>query len=1261
MAKIPRTCEIMETPQKIIAARIPARSSSRPTIGLMIGRLGDQRYQANVWPGVADVARERDANLICFVGGALRGPSEFDTQRNIAYDFASPVNVDGLVTMSGSLAQFIGPEILGQFFKRYRPLPIVSIALAIKNVPSVLVDNMVGMRDLIAHLIEVHRFRRIAFIRGPEANPEAEHRYHAYRAILSEHGIPLDPELVAPGNFLSPSGEEAVHLLLDQRKVGFEAVVSANDEMALGVITALMERGRHIPEDVSVVGFDDIEEARFASPPLTTVHQPLYEQGRRATEMLLDMLAGKEVPERITLPTELTIRRSCGCFSPALAGTTNIKHNKAAPEIASTALERREEIISSIQAAADPFSGDLAPDWAARLLDNFIASLSEPSKGTFLSMLDGLLRQLGAKGADILQWRDILPAFRLYAAFSHPGTWSMAEVDALTQQASAMIAEISLWAQAYRRIQAERSALNFNTMISEPLMTAFDIAGLTDVVASQLPQMGIRSCYLSLYDTVPVGKPVKPTKWSRLILAYNEQKRYELEPGGKRFLTDQLVPEDILSGNKRFAVMLEPLHFRDEIQLGFVIFEPLHTQEGELRDALSRQISTALKGALLLQERKRSERALKKSERNYRSLLEFNHEILRNAAIGIIRLDEDMKIQYENPELERIIGLPPEAASSRAMGMDIRKLPGIQEAGLVPYLNDLQKGKVVVLETSFHSIYGKETIVRITGSPIREDEQVSGSVLLVEDVTKRKKAEEALHESEKMYQVVIETTDTGYVVLDEACRVVDANLNYVHLTGLSIVDEIRGRLVTDWTAPYDLNRHREALRKCLEDGCVQNLEIDYLHPDGLTTPVEVNANTVQTKDGTRIVKLCRDITERKQTRDALASSEQRYRILAEASHDMIYIIGELGNVEYVNDFASRQLDLPPEAVIGKPMQDLFVAEVARRQFQSIQQVISSGEPEYIEAPSGFPGGERWLGSWLVPLKDGLGSTSVMGVSRDITERILADRALKQYSERLEEMVGERTVELQEALHKAQLADSLKSEFIANINHELRTPLTNLILYHQMLRAGPEIKTQERLDVIGREIQRLRILIEDMLKLSHLETGQMLFRPLPQNLNRIIQTLVNDRSNIAEEHGLKLALELQTDLPSVWLDETMTVQVISNLMTNAMNYTPAGGKVHISTRSLQDRSGNPGVAFTVKDTGPGVSQEDLPHLFERFYRGKAGHSAGIPGTGLGLAIVKQMVEKHHGWIEVDNIAGSAGAVFTVWLPLEQKMEFSEKNP
>jgi PAS domain S-box-containing protein len=293
-------------------------------------------------------------------------------------------------------------------------------------------------------------------------------------------------------------------------------------------------------------------------------------------------------------------------------------------------------------------------------------------------------------------------------------------------------------------------------------------------------------------------------------------------------------------------------------------------------------------------------------------------------------------------------------------------------------------------------------------------------------------------------------------------------------------------------------------------------------------------------------------------------------------------------------------------------------------------------------PREFTGGDARL---LVTLTE---------IAGNAIHRMRLNERLTHHAAELETRVTERTAELRSALVNAQAADRVKSEFIANINHELRTPLTNLVLYYQMLRAQPTIKTEERLDVIGRELQRLRSLIEDLLNLSRLDLGHVRFRPVLTDLNGLIQTLVNDRQALSKERGLTLFTELQPDLGLISLDEPTMVQAVSNLLTNALNYTPSGGQVIIKTISSQDE-GNPQVGFSVEDTGLGISAEDLPHLFERFYRGGAARQSGAPGTGLGLAIVKQVVDHHRGRIEVQKGANGRGTKFTVWVPVKQPQE------
>ena len=159
-------------------------AQGRPvTLALLVDWLEDE-YQNEVVAGVADAARELGVNLICFAGGVLRSPHRFAAQRNAVYDLAGVESVDGLMLMSGTLGNHIGPEELSAFCERYRPLPICSIAIPLAGIPSVLVDNATGMRDLIVHLVAAHGCREVAFIRGPEANDEAERRYRVYRDVL---------------------------------------------------------------------------------------------------------------------------------------------------------------------------------------------------------------------------------------------------------------------------------------------------------------------------------------------------------------------------------------------------------------------------------------------------------------------------------------------------------------------------------------------------------------------------------------------------------------------------------------------------------------------------------------------------------------------------------------------------------------------------------------------------------------------------------------------------------------------------------------------------------------------------------------------------------------------------------------------------------------------------------------------------------------------------------------------------------------------
>jgi PAS domain S-box-containing protein len=240
-------------------------------------------------------------------------------------------------------------------------------------------------------------------------------------------------------------------------------------------------------------------------------------------------------------------------------------------------------------------------------------------------------------------------------------------------------------------------------------------------------------------------------------------------------------------------------------------------------------------------------------------------------------------------------------------------------------------------------------------------------------------------------------------------------------------------------------------------------------------------------------------------------------------------------------------------------------------------------------------------------------------------------------------------------------DRLKDEFIANTSHELRTPISSLKLYHHLLEANPQ-KRGTYMERLARETDRLEHIVEDLLFISRMEQGQIPLNVAPVDMNALVEQYVTDRAPLADGKGLSLTFVCAPDLPLIQADEGLLGQALSTLLTNALNYTPAGGQIVVSALS-EERDGQRWAGFRVSDTGPGIPAEEQPLLFQRFFRGSVGRSSGAPGTGLGLSIVQEIVNRHGGRVEVTSTGvPGEGAAFTVWLPVDaQKREKQTEEP
>ncbi len=225
-------------------------------------------------------------------------------------------------------------------------------------------------------------------------------------------------------------------------------------------------------------------------------------------------------------------------------------------------------------------------------------------------------------------------------------------------------------------------------------------------------------------------------------------------------------------------------------------------------------------------------------------------------------------------------------------------------------------------------------------------------------------------------------------------------------------------------------------------------------------------------------------------------------------------------------------------------------------------------------------------------------------------------------------------------------ESLRRDFVANASHELRTPIAAVRSATETLRSGALYDSDAAMrfvDIIDRNAQRLQSLLEDMLELSKLESNEFKLKRDRVELGRVVPIVLALFRERAEKKGVRLGAELVPRQTAVEGDARALEHVLSNLVDNAVKYCPSGTKVVVSATEEEDR-----VKLIVSDSGPGISSEHLPRLFERFYRVDAGRSRDVGGTGLGLSIVKHMVEAMRGRVAVESEVGR-GSTFTVWLP------------
>ena len=530
---------------------------------------------------------------------------------------------------------------------------------------------------------------------------------------------------------------------------------------------------------------------------------------------------------------------------------------------------------------------------------------------------------------------------------------------------------------------------------------------------------------------------------------------------------------------------------------------------------------------------------------------------------------------------------------------------------------------------------GEVIDVLISGTAERDE---SGafirSLSVAIDVTERKRAEEALSESEERYRKLVEVSSHGVQEIDT--NGVFTFSNPAHHRMLGCADgEIPGMTMWDFVeSDSDKAELRSLVGYLVAE---QPPPAPYIARvkarDGRDVDIEVDWNYKRDLDGNLVgfVGLVTDVTERKLAETALRESEERYRGLVDASPDAIFVHCD-GAIVFANPSTVQMLGAATaDDLIGIRATDLVHVDFRELSRRRNRQILEGGDVAFTEMRAFRLDGSEFFAEVKGRPIVFEGRPAIQTVMRDVTERWRARQALAAAKE------------------QAEVANRAKSEFLANMSHDLRTPLNAVIGFSDMLAGGYQgplnRKQADYVHDIRSSSGDLLELINDILDLSKIEAGKMQLYEEDVDLRHTIRAAIRIVNERAEAARVQIGTNIARALPLLRADDRLVKRILLNLLSNAVKFTPEGGRVSVRVRL--DSRGAP--TLSVSDTGIGIARRDISRVFEHF--GQAMRRSSAEGSGLGLPLVKSMAELHGAGVEIESRVG-VGTKVHVRFPVER---------
>jgi PAS domain S-box-containing protein len=524
-------------------------------------------------------------------------------------------------------------------------------------------------------------------------------------------------------------------------------------------------------------------------------------------------------------------------------------------------------------------------------------------------------------------------------------------------------------------------------------------------------------------------------------------------------------------------------------------------------------------------------------------------------------------------------------------------------------------------------------------------------------IVERMHAVVKLRDSEEKWRGLFDVLPVGVSLVDAENRILDTNPALAQILDLPFESLTKGEyrkrryLRPDHTpmTPEEF----PSLRAIKEQRIIRNVEIGIEKEDGATIWTSVSAAPLFSGSGSATVTA--DITALKYGEEALRESEQRFRTLFEqAAVGVALLETRTGRYVRINQKYCDFLGYTMAEMLQRTFQDVTYPEDIAPNVNHAALLIEgrlsefSLEKRYVRQDGQVVWGNLTASPLWKPGEQP-GVYYHIAVVEDITERKHTEEALRELNASLEQRVEERTRDLAAATVRLAELSRLKDDFISRISHELRNPLANVKLYLQLLEQGRPEKHADYILTLHQQADRLQHLIEDLLDVSDLTLDQIEVHRAPLDVSDLLHSLVTDYAARALDRDLSLQALSAPDRLTLSTDRNLLRQALATVLNNALSYTPHGGSITLCADRATTSQGER-VTIEVHDSGPGISTEDLPHIFEPFYRGAVTADYKTPGTGVGLFIAQHLSERLSGYITVASQPGQ-GTTFTFWLPAD----------